>query len=61
MNPVLLIALINQIAIPELTRWLASRHAAGQPVDDAAILQKLSLDADAVIALGTSWIASHSA
>ena len=59
MNPALLIALIQNIAIPEITAWLRSRHANGQTVDDAAILEKLQLDADAGIAVGEDWLRNH--
>lgn len=59
MNPVLLAALIQQIAIPELMAWLKAKHAANEPIDDAAIFAKLNQDADAVIADGTAWLAAH--
>lgn len=60
MNPALVVALLQQVAIPELLAWLKSRHEAGQPLDDAAILEKLGLDADAGIAAGQAWLDQHS-
>ncbi len=59
MTPALLIALLQQIAIPELMAWLKSRHDAGQTIDDAAILEKLQMDADAGIAAGEQWLKDH--
>lgn len=59
MNPLLLAALIQQIAIPELVAWLKSRRDAGQTIDDAAIIDKLGKDADAIIAEGDAWLAAH--
>ena len=61
MNPSLLLALITQVAIPELQRWLAAKHAAGEVIDDAAIVAKLGVDADAGIAIGEAWLAAHPA
>ncbi len=57
MNPVLLAALINNFALPELTRWLASRH--GAPLTDADIITKLGVDAAEGIRIGETWLASH--
>ncbi len=59
MNPALIAALIQEVAIPELMAWLKSKQAAGEPIDDAAILAKLNMDADAVIAKGNAWLAAH--
>ena len=59
MNPALLIALIQNIAVPEIVAWLHARHEAGQPLDDAAILAKLGVDADGGIALFKAWKAAH--
>lgn len=59
MNPALLAALINQIAIPELTTWLRTRHAAGQTLTDADILQKLSTDTNLGEQIGEAWLAAH--
>ncbi len=60
-NPILLAALINQIAIPELTRWLQSLHATGAPLDDAAIIQKLAADTNLGEQIGQAWLAAHPA
>lgn len=61
MNPALLIALLQQVAVPEIQAWLKSRHDAGEPIDDAAIIDKLGMDADAGIALGEAWLTAHPA
>jgi hypothetical protein len=59
MTPALLIALIQQIAIPELLGWLKSRHDSGQTVDDAAILEKLQMDGAEVQAIADEWLKAH--
>ena len=61
MNPLLLAALIEQVAIPELTRWLASMHAAGTVVDDKAIIAKLASDTNLGEQIGLAWLAAHPA
>jgi ABC-type proline/glycine betaine transport system substrate-binding protein len=58
-TPALLIALIQNVGIPELMAWLAARHAAGQTIDDAAIIQKLQLDGAEVQAIADKWLADH--
>ncbi len=59
MTPELIATLIQTVAIPELLRWLKSKQEAGETIDDAAILAKLGLDADAGIALGRAWLDAH--
>jgi hypothetical protein len=59
MNPVLLAALIDQVAIPELVRWLSSLHASGTPVTDAVIIQKLASDTNLGETIGLAWLAAH--
>lgn len=61
MNPALLIALINQIAVPELTSWLRSRHAAGQGLTDADVIQKLVTDTNLGEQIGEAWLSAHPA
>lgn len=61
MNPALLIALIEQIAVPELKAWLAARSAAGQTVTDADIIAKLAADTDLGVQIGKAWLDSHPA
>lgn len=61
MNPALLAALINEIAIPELTAWLRARHAAGTPLTDADVLQKLVTDTTLGEQIGEQWLAAHPA
>ncbi len=59
LSPIIVAALINNIAIPELGRWLASLHAAGEVVTEAAALTKLGLDVDAGNAAGLAFLAGH--
>lgn len=59
MNPLLLAALIEKVALPELLNWLRARHATGQSLDDAAILQKLITDTNIGIEIGQAWLAAH--
>ncbi len=59
MNAGLLAALINEIAIPELTAWLRSRHAAQQPVTDADVIAKLLTDTALGEQIGSQWLAAH--
>ncbi len=61
MNPALLAVLINEIALPELTAWLRARHAAGQAVTDADVLQKLITDTAVGEQIGAAWLAAHPA
>lgn len=61
MNPALLAVLINEIAIPELTAWLRGRHAAGQGLTDADILEKLITDTNLGVTVGEQWLAAHPA
>lgn len=61
MNAALLGALISQVGIPELERWLAGLHASGQKVDDAAVLQKLLTDTNLGEQIGNNWLAAHPA
>ena len=59
MTPALLIALLQQIAIPELMAWLKSRHDAGQVIDDDAIIEKLHMDAAEVMGIALQWLKEH--
>ena len=59
MNPLILGALIQNIAAPELARWLASIHAEGRVVTEADALAKLELDADPAIASGLAFVKAH--
>lgn len=59
MNPLLLAALVNNIAVPELTRWLTSLHIAGTPLTEAEAIRKLLADADFGVKLGEAWLAAH--
>lgn len=58
MNQNLLAALISQIGIPELVRWLRDRNS-DDPITDAEVSAKLGMDADAGIAIGQAWLAQH--
>jgi len=57
MSPLLLAALISQVGIPELTRWLAQLHADGKVVSEAEALAKLNLDVEAGNAAGRAFLA----
>lgn len=59
MNPVILAALINNIAVPEIGRWLAQLHAEGKVVTEEAALDKLNLDVDGGNAAGHAFLDSH--
>ncbi len=59
MNPALLAALINEIAIPELTAWLRGLHASGEVVTEELIIKKLMDDANFGIQIGNAWLAAH--
>ena len=59
MSPALLAVLINEIALPELTTWLRTLHAAGTPLTDAVILQKLITDTNVGDEVGEAWLAAH--
>lgn len=59
MNPLLLASLIQDVAIPELLRWLKDRHASGQPLTDADVIAKLLSDTDLGIKIGEQWLAAH--
>ena len=61
MNAGLIAALINEIAIPELTAWLRSLHSAGTPLTDDVIIAKLLADTNLGEQIGTAWLASHPA
>lgn len=60
MNTALLLALINDVALPELAAWLRARHAAGaSTITDADVLAKLATDTDFIITAGNAWLAAH--
>ncbi len=59
MAPELLAALITEIGIPELTRWLAQLHSAGKMVTEAEALAKLNMDIDTANASGQAFLDSH--
>jgi len=59
MNIALLVALIQEVGIPELMTWLKSRQAQGETIDDAAILEKLKVDTATGIAKGQAWLDAH--
>lgn len=56
MNPALLAALIQQLGLPELIRWLASKRAAGQIVTDRDAIEKLEMDGTAAVAQGDEFL-----
>lgn len=59
MTPSLLAALINEVALPELTSWLRSMHEAGKTLTDDDVIAKLVSDTDFGIKVGEAWLAAH--
>jgi hypothetical protein len=60
MSPTLLAALITQVGIPELVRWLADLHSQGVTVvSEADALAKLGMDVDDGNAAGQAAIDAH--
>ncbi len=59
MNGSLLAALINSIAIPELTIWLRNLHGTNGTVTDADVIAKLAADAQMGEETGLAWLAAH--
>ncbi len=57
MDPLLLAALIEKFAVPEIVAWIKSRR--GTPITDADIIAKLGMDLDTGIAAGEAFLASH--
>jgi len=56
LNPALIAALVQQVALPELMAWLASRK--GTTLTDADIIAKLGVDEAAGIAQGEAFLAA---
>ena len=59
MNPLILAALITEIGIPELARWLAELHDGGELVTDDQALAKLDMDVDEGNAARQAFLDSH--
>jgi hypothetical protein len=59
MSPLLLAALINNIAAPELGRWLASLHAQGKLVTEDEARALLNATDDEVQSVGAAFLAKH--
>jgi hypothetical protein len=57
MDPILIAALIEKFALPELVAWLKARR--GAPLTDADILGKLELDLASGIARGQAFLDAH--
>lgn len=55
----ILAALISNVAIPELLRWLANRKNPNTLITEAEALEKLNMNADAGIKNGTEWLNAH--
>jgi len=55
-NPLIWLALIKEIALPELQRWLSQLHAEGRTVTDEEALAKLDRDVDDANAVGRSFL-----
>jgi hypothetical protein len=56
MNPLFWLALLKEIAVPELQRWLSQLHAEGRIVTEEEAMAKLNRDADDVIAVGKAFL-----
>ena len=59
MNPTIIAALIMNVGIPELTRWLAELHAEGKVVTEVEALAKLDMDVDEGNAAGEAFLRQH--
>lgn len=59
LSPTILAALISQVGVPELLRWLSQMHAENRVVTEAEALAKLGMDVDQGNAIGLSFLASH--
>lgn len=56
MSPRLLLALLTQVGVPELQRWLADLHAQGRTVTEAEALAKLGTDVATGNAIGQAFL-----
>jgi len=56
-NPNLLLILLQEVGIPELTAWLQSRGSA--PLTDADVIKKLATDTAIGEQIGQAWLAAH--
>lgn len=61
LSPALLAALITQVGIPELVRWLKSLHDEDEVVTEEAALEKLGLDVESANQVGEDFLNSHPA
>jgi hypothetical protein len=61
MNPALIIAILEQILIPEIAAIIRAHANAtnGQLPNDAQVLAALDIDAAKVVAVGEAWLAAH--
>lgn len=60
MNPALLVAIIQNIVVPEVAGIIrAHRQQTGQDPTDAEIIAKLQIDATKFIDAGEAWLAAH--
>jgi hypothetical protein len=60
LSPILLGALVTQVGVPELVRWLGSLHQQGVTVvTEAQALEKLGLDVDGGNAAARAFLAAH--
>ena len=58
----LILAMLQNVIIPEVLVAIRSHwNATGNLPTDAQILAALALNADRVVAIGESWLASHPA
>jgi hypothetical protein len=57
----LIIALIQQIIVPEVAEIIRRRQAANLPITDADIMAELAQRMTDVVSTGTAWLAAHPA
>lgn len=56
MSPLILLALLKEIAVPELQRWLSQLQAEGRVVTEEEALAKLNRDVDDANAIGRAFL-----
>jgi len=56
MSPLIWLALLKEIALPELQRWLSELQAEGRTVTEEEALAKLERDVEDANAIGRSFL-----
>ncbi len=57
----IILALFQDVVIPELASWIKTRHAAGAPPTLAEIVAHMNETADATVTAGEAWLKSKGA